>query len=671
MEIPGYGCEDHFLENDTYLHCWESLGKLLDSDLTDDILCDFGMPVIHRNVRYNCRIFVLNRKILLIRPKLILADDGNYREPRWFSAWKDRYMTESHYLPRFIRKITGQSTVPIGEACIALRDTIVGAESCEELYAPDSPHIQLALSGVEIIGNGSGSHHQLRKLNHRVDLVKSATTKSGGIYLYSNQQCCDGGRLYYDGCAMISCNGNVIAQGTQFSVKEVEVVVATADLEAVRNFRGSIKSRCEQATLAKKVPRINVEFDLTNPTYPSSRIARAVLSKSMDVKYHLPEEEIGFGPACWLWDYLRRSRTNGYLLPLSGGADSSSVAAIVGIMCDFVFKAVQEGDRHVIEDVRRVARYGEDELPTSARELCSRIFFTFYLGSKNSSDETRNRAQRLAEEVGATHHSVNIDKVTETFESMAFDVFDKKPQFKLHGGSETENLALQNIQARSRMVLSYMFAQLSLWAIGKPGALLVLGAANVDEALRGYLTKYDCSSADINPIGGVSKNDLKKFLIWCGKAYNWPSLLEVEAAPPTAELEPISSNYRQTDEEDMGMSYDDLAMFGRLRKIEKCGPVSMFQKILAERQDWSPKTVAEKVKRFFYYYSVNRHKMTTLTPSYHAESYGPDDNRFDLRPFLYNTRWTWQFDTIDRLAEDLELSEKEGKSLTTDMSIDY
>ena len=35
---------------------------------------------------------------------------------------------------------------------------------------------------------------------------------------------------------------------------------------------------------------------------------------------------------------------------------------------------------------------------------------------------------------------------------------------------------------------------------------MVLGSANLDECLRGYFTKYDCSSADLNPIGGISKN---------------------------------------------------------------------------------------------------------------------------------------------------------------------
>lgn len=74
----------------------------------------------------------------------------------------------------------------------------------------------------------------------------------------------------------------------------------------------------------------------------------------------------------------------------------------------------------------------------------------------------------------------------------------------------------------------------------------------------------------------------------------------------------------------------------------RCGPVSMFKKLLlytdnADSSDsdksksvWSslsPRQIAEKVKLFFVMYSRNRHKMTTITPSYHAESYSPDDNR--------------------------------------------
>jgi len=49
---------------------------------------------------------------------------------------------------------------------------------------------------------------------------------------------------------------------------------------------------------------------------------------------------------------------------------------------------------------------------------------------------------------------------------------------------------------------------------------------------------------------------------------------------------------------------------------------------------------------------MNRHKMTVLTPAYHAECYSPDDNRFDHRQFLYNVHWTWQFRYIDAQVTD-------------------
>ena len=61
--------------------------------------------------------------------------------------------------------------------------------------------------------------------------------------------------------------------------------------------------------------------------------------------------------------------------------------------------------------------------------------------------------------------------------------------------------------------------------------------------------------------------------------------------------------------------------------------------------------VATKVKRFFVYYAINRHKMCTVTPAYHAEAYSPDDNRFDLRQFLYNAQWTRQFAVMDSIAQ--------------------
>ena len=646
LEVTGYSCEDAFLEEDTFFHAWEVMAEILSSDATNGILCDIGMPVSHKNVSYNCRVLVLNQQILMIRPKIFLANDGNYRETRWFSAWSQERSIEPFSLPETIRELNQQNTVPIGIAAISTRDTAVASETCEELFTPKSPHIGFGLDGIEIITNGSGSHHQLRKLNERIDLIRGATAKSGGVYLYANQQGCDGGRLYFDGCALIAINGEILAQGSQFSLDDVEVITATVDLQEVSSFRRSISSRSVQATQVDSIERISIDFDLTTPRFIAP-------TKPITVFYHQPEEEIAYGPACWLWDYLRRSGSSGYFVPISGGADSSSTVALVGSMCQMVVESISRGNQQTLADVRKVLG-DETYLPSSAHDLANRILHTCYMASENSSKDTKDRAQAISEQIGNFHLNANIDGIVSSFLSLFVRLTGKQPQFKVNGGSLSENLALQNIQARTRMVLAYLLAQLLPWVRGYKGGLLVLGSANVDESLRGYVTKYDCSSADINPIGGISKRDLQKFLRWAANHLGYPALIDVVNASPTAELEPITENYHQKDEIDMGMTYDELSKFGILRKVHRCGPVRMFEKLVYEWEHLSPTIVAEKVKRFFFYYSVNRHKMTTMTPSYHAELYSPEDNRFDLRQFLYNVRWSWQFRKIDQLVKKLE-----------------
>ncbi|KAM7020205.1 glutamine-dependent NAD(+) synthetase [Passerculus sandwichensis] len=661
LEICGYGCSDHFYESDTLLHSFQVLEKLLESPATQDIICDVGMPVMHRNVRYNCRVIFLNKKILLIRPKILLANSGNYRELRWFTPWSKARHVEEYFLPRIIQEVTGQETVPFGDAVLATKDTCLGTEICEELWAPNSPHIEMGLDGVEIFTNSSGSHHVLRKAHARVDLVNSATAKNGGIYILANQKGCDGDRLYYDGCAMISMNGETVAQGSQFSLDDVEVLVATLDLEDVRSYRAEISSRNLAASKVNPYPRVKVNFALSCPDDLAVPTCMPI-----QWRHHSPEEEISLGPACWLWDYLRRSKQAGFLLPLSGGIDSSATACIVYSMCHQVCLAVKNGNADVLADTRRIVNDGT-YIPEDPREFCKRVLTTCYMASENSSQDTCNRAKLLAEQIGSYHISLNIDAAVTVVVKIFSVVTGRTPKFSVYGGSSRESLALQNVQARIRMVLAYLFAQLTLWARGMPGGLLVLGTANVDESLRGYLTKYDCSSADINPIGGISKTDLKSFIQYCIENFQLTALRSIMSAPPTAELEPlVDGQVAQTDEADMGMTYAELSIYGKLRKVGKAGPYSMFCKLIdIWKEIFTPREVASKVKHFFRMYSVNRHKMTTLTPSYHAENYSPEDNRFDLRPFLYNTSWSWQFRCIDKQVSKLE--KKEGISVVEDV----
>ena len=670
LEVPGYSCQDHFHESDTLLHCWEVLLELLASPVCrGGILVDVGMPVAHKGVVYNCRVVFLEGRLLLVRPKLANCDDGIYRETRWFTAWPKRRQIEDLHLPRLVREATGQDTVPIGDAVLATLDTVIGYEICEELWNPQSTHIDMGLDGVEIFVNGSGSYMELRKAHVVVDLVKSATAKSGGCYMFNNLRGGDGDRVYFEGDSCISLNGDMLNRCQQYAIEEVEVATAAIDLEDIRAYRNQLRSRqLRAAASAPNYPRINVPFALSRPDdlwLPSHL--------PMTWEFHPAEEEILLGPACWLWDYLRRSGQGGFFLPLSGGVDSAATATIVFSMCSLVTKAVERGDEQALADVRRVV--GEPGyVPRDARELCGRLFATCYMGSENSSAETRARAKALAQQLGSYHLSVAIDAAVRALTTIFTTTTGLVPKFRAHGGSVRENLALQNVQARVRMVLSYLFAQLMLWVRGRPsGGLLVLGSANVDEALRGYMTKYDCSSADINPIGGISKTDLRAFLRFARDRHNLTALDGVLAAPPTAELEPLAEGGKlaQTDEQDMGMTYDELSVYGRLRKQQCCGPFSMFCKLVhLWRGRCTPAETARKVKLFFRYYAINRHKMTVLTPAYHAETYSPDDNRFDHRPFLYNVGWQWQFRAIDNRLERLVNSEGAGADWAKEVPAD-
>lgn len=812
LEISGYGCEDHFLEIDTFQHSWESLAAILRSEATVNLLCDFGMPIVHRGVRYNCRVYCLNRQILLIRPKINLCDRGNNRESRYFSPWipKKSGELEIYTLPEVIRAVNGQSQSPFGVAVIATRDITLATEFVEEIRAGVAPHSLYANDGVDIILNNSADHHELQGLKERVELLQGVSKKYGGVYVYSNQIGCDGSKLYYDGSSMIVANGQCFAQGGQFSLAEVDVVTATIDLDQVRTFRGSNLSRVNVTSEFHRIPHVYTEFALCPYNI------RAVPSSPKSFSFFSLEEEMGLGAACWLWDFLRRSGASGFFLPLSGGADSSATATIVGIMCHLVYKTVvKDGEKHgyfssermdtdtvnpeskdksviarnptnfrdlnsgtdittsttstavqvhfargtrprtvssplseipvpssdethVLSDLRRIV--GDPQyIPESAEDICNRIFHTAYMATSNSSQATRNRSNNLASEIGTYHLVTHIDILVKAmlWVFATFVSFGKLPSFSSLGGTKAEDLALQNLQARMRMVLAYFLAQLLPWVRRKKGFLLVLGSGNGDETLRGYYTKYDCSSADINPIGTFSKVNIKAFLRDSSKRYNYVTLQEIAGAAPSAELrpnatgiesnDPFSINKRsnvasstiipsdtkadlqakstsaspdqtmtrsvqdatqpsgtnstiveknaetflsdmigstnvttenvapneptQLDEEEMSMTYDELQWYGKLRKEFRCGPFSMYSHLLFTNEGpWAglaPREIAGKVKTFFFYYSLNRHKVTTITPSYFADKSACEDSRYDHRPFLYNTGWCRQFDSID------------------------
>ena len=380
LEITGYSCQDHFLESDTLLHSWEVVSKVISSGLTEGIFTDLGMPILHSGVLYNCRIVILNSKIVGIRPKMVMANDGNHFESRWFSSWKP-YHSEEHYLPEPIKKLTGQVTVPIGHLIFRCHDTDIGYEICEEAWVSKNLMIEQSMSGCEIFLNPSGSHVEQGKLYRKIQLVEELTEKNGGAYLYSNIRGSEGTRVYFDGGCFFSINGKVKALTPLFSLSDVCVMRVEFSLCDIKNYRLSKRSNAEESSKSNhEIRRVNADIHLGNEEQ---------IWDSAEAKAELDIHRLAYinnvatlEPSCWLWDYLKKSGASGLFLPLSGGVDSGAVALVVFNMCRLLVSESRKAS--VLSDLRKVLR-DPTYVPSTAQELCNKILFTAYLATENSS----------------------------------------------------------------------------------------------------------------------------------------------------------------------------------------------------------------------------------------------------------------------------------------------
>jgi predicted amidohydrolase len=76
------------------------LARILKDPEARGIVCDIGMPITHKNSTYNCRVIIHDGKIVLIRPKMWMANDGNYvsANERATAMLADSQLTPLHAL---------------------------------------------------------------------------------------------------------------------------------------------------------------------------------------------------------------------------------------------------------------------------------------------------------------------------------------------------------------------------------------------------------------------------------------------------------------------------------------------------------------------------------------------------------------------------------------------
>lgn len=596
--LTGYGCEDAFFAPGLQEEAFAALQALLPE--TRGMVVSFGLPLYHEKALYNAACLVVDGAIAGFVGKRFLAGDGIHYEPRWFKEWP---AGERDWLER------EQGRWPIGDVVFDVGDVRIGFEICEDAWVANRPGADLALRGVDLLLNPSASHFAFGKFAVRQRFVIEGSRAFGVGYLYANLLGNEAGRVIYDGGGLIASGGELLARGRRFGLVDLELATAVVDIEANRREqarRGSHRPRHDAEDAVVEIP---FHWPARKPEAPPT------IATSWEDGRHLREEEMGRAIALGLWDYLRKSRGQGYVVSLSGGADSSACAALVAIALEL---AVAE---HGLDGAKaRLGHVRLDDVHDTAG-LVRRLLLCAYQATRNSGDVTRTAATEVARALGAEYHVLDVAPMVADYIGAVEGALGRKLTW------EQDDVALQNVQARVRSPSIWLFANLR-------GAIL-LTTSNRSEIAVGYATMDGDTSGGLAPLAGIDKTYLRRWLRWLetdGHAglHPVPALSYVNAQAPTAELRPGGG---QTDEADL-MPYDLLEAVEDAAIRDKHMPVEVLAELEPRFPQHTPAQLAVWIERFFRLWSRHQWKRERLAPGFHLDDKNLDPRSWCRFPIL-------------------------------------
>ena len=600
--ITGYGCEDAFHSAGIQGTALAILEKLLPK--TQGLIVTIGLPLMFQNALFNVVCVAGNGKILGFVAKRFLAGDGIHYEPRWFKPWPQQVRTTV--------EVFGKS-YPIGDIFFQIGDFRIGLEICEDAWVAARPGAALALQGIDIILNPSASHFAFGKIRVRERFVLEGSRAFNASYVYSNLLGNESGRAIYDGGALIASGGALIAKGPRFSYSDAIVTSAVIDVGATRmnqartaSYRPDITNSPVEAVHADFAwPKVE-QFEVPHPESPGWETSTA-----------LKEEEFTRAVTLGLFDYLRKSRSQGFVVSLSGGADSTAVSCLVA-------QAIQRASAELgIDGLKmKLGFIQEIDSLNDATSVIRKLLTCVYQASSNSSTTTREAARQVAKALGATFHEFNISVLVDEYTKMVEQGLGRKLSWK------TDDIALQNIQARVRSP--------GIWMVANLQNALLLSTSNRSEAAVGYATMDGDTSGGLSPVAGIDKAFLRQWLRWTetdgpNGLGNIPALSVVNQQAPTAELRPQES--KQTDEDDL-MPYPILDAIEKAAIRDKQTPVEVFFRMQAEFPKEERTQLGLWVERFFRLWCRNQWKRERYAPSFHLDDENLDPKTWCRFPIL-------------------------------------
>ncbi len=403
-----------------------------------------------RNDLYNAAAVISEGRIKDIYHKVLLPNYGVFDEVRYFRAGK-----------RFpVYSINGFK---------------VGLNICEDIWHRQGPTLVQSRAGAELIININASPYEIGKPALREKILRESSRQNRVMIAYLNAV---GGQdeLVFDGLSMVyDHQGNLIARAVQF---EEALLVLDIDTRAVRKDRKAGRLSGEAAMYSAK--KISV----------AASANRMPLKSSIHPKAEQPEEAYNalvLGTA----DYVGKNGFQGVVIGLSGGIDSSLVAAIA-------VDALGSGRVHGV-----------------------------FMPSPYTSKQSRRDAEALAANLGI--------RLTELPISNIMDSYGKA--LRPHFAGIAEDTTEENLQARIRGNLLMAFSNKFGW--------LVLTTGNKSEMSVGYATLYGDMAGGFAVIKDVAKTLVYDICIWRNGLGNGAVIPEaVIKKEPSAELKP---DQRDTD----------------------------------------------------------------------------------------------------------------------------
>ncbi len=630
LSLTGYGNEDNF----SYMNLIDkALIKLdeLAKALPQNIAVAVGLPYLYNGKLFNGIAVLLNGEIVGITFKKNLASNGIHYEQRWFTPWNQ---TDVFHHQVCINN--REMNIPVGTPLYDINGFRMGIEICEDSWVAKRVASYYYDLGVDIIVNPSASHFAISKFETRKQLVCESSRTYAVNYLYSNLNGVDSGRAVYDGGCLIAGSGKIISQGPRFHHTPVEVTTSVLNNSCTRYNKAITSQRYSenQIDTGHCLIKLTIREDVTSGYldklngYKQSRQTTSAWEQSDNIDHEEAVRAIALG----LRDWSCKTRTNGYELSLSGGADSGLVASLVSLsvkieLDEFLFKGIDIRDSYFykfISDKDGIALTGET-IKAIETDIMSHYLETAYQPSANSGDVTKNAARKLAEFIGAKHHVFNVQKVIDAYLNELSTELGIEFNWKEH------DIFLQNIQARSRSPM--------IWGATNLTNKLLLTTSNLSEASLGYATQDGDTSGVLAPISGVTKSRILKILNWLETSgiqlnhsrFHYQALHYINSQKPTAELRPEE----QEDEKDL-MPYALLDQILMLQLQKNLTPAEIFESIMMTGSEYDTDYLIESIIKYFTMFARNQWKRDRQAPSFHIEINSLDPKTDKRMPLLGN-----------------------------------